>query len=180
MKRIALLVVSVVALVLAGAVVALAGNYNEECESYRNHSGNIPGYYDYAVFFEQGYEPVELETNGVAIYLAPPDGGTWDRVYKCHWMTTTTTTVETTTTTFDDTTTTSVGETTTTAGESTTTTVNVEDTTTTVVDSTTTTDPSDPPVLPFTGPSLSWPTWALIGSLFIAAGVGLIKRMHTE
>lgn len=154
-----------VAGIAAAALLALTGlasadDYIEECESYRNHSGNVPGYYDYAVFFEQGYEPIEVWTNGEAIFVAPPDGGTWDRVYKCHSDGGTTTTVA-------DSTTTSGGETTTTGAES---------TTTSVTDSTTTTDPGDPE-LPFTGGGL---TLALPAGLLVAGGVGALIRARRE
>lgn len=161
-------------LVFAWGLTASAGNYNEECEAYRNHSGNIPGYYDYAVFFEQGYEPVEVWTNGEPIYLAPPDGGTWDRVYKCHSDDGTTTTVaDWTTTSGGETTTTDPGTTTTQAE---TTTTGAESTTTSVTDSTTTTDPGDPE-LPFTGGGL---TLALPAGLLVAGGVGALIRARRE
>lgn len=144
-------------------------NYIEECEVYRNHSGYISAYYDYAVFFEQGYEPIELHTYGQPIFLEPPDGVAWDRVYKCN------DTDETTTTTVADTTTTTVGEstTTTTIGDTTSTTV-ADSTTTTVGDSTTTTDPGDS-TLPFTGVESDTGLWVI--AAFGALGVGgLIVR----
>lgn len=143
-------------------------DYIEECEVYRNHSGYISSYYDYAVFFEQGFEPIHVETNGQPIFLEPPDGVAWDRVYKCERE------EETTTTTMQEETTTTVSEeTTTTASEETTTTVG-DTTSTTVVDSTTTTDPGDS-TLPFTGMDGSSGLWAA-GALGLLAIGGLIVR----
>lgn len=152
-------------------------NYIEECDVYRNHSGFIPGYYDYAVFFEQGQEPIHVETYGEPVYLAPPDGESWDRVYKCKRdeETTTTTTVEETTTTVADTTTTTAGEETTTTEQDTTTTTGEESTTTTVTDSTTTTDPGTPPELPFTGTPNPMPL-ILVGLFLLSGGLGIILR----
>lgn len=177
-----LMVTAVVGLlVFAWGLTASAGNYNEECEAYRNHSGNIPGYYDYAVFFEQGYEPVEVWTNGEPIYLPPPDGGTWDRVYKCKSDDGTTTTGETTTTepgsdstTTTDSSSTTLGSTTTT--ESPTTTSESDMSTTTTDPTTTTTDPGDPE-LPFTGGGL---TLLLPAGLLVAGGAGALLRARRE
>ena len=160
-------------------------NYIEECESYRNHSGYVGGYYDYAVFFEQGYEPIHVETYGEAIYLAPPDGVAWDRVYKCHREETTTSTTSTSTTIGEQTTTTT-GETSTTTGGTTTTssegssTTTFEDATTTTGSVTTTTVPTDPDTLPHTGVPYSGAGgiagMILAASALVVGGYRLVKN----
>lgn len=178
MKRLGIATLGVVALLMVAIAIPAFGtqpedyptNWQDECQAYRNHSGYISSYYDYAVFFEQGQEPIELHTNGQPLFLEPPDGVSWDRVYKCHYSmeTTTTTTGETTTTTGQ--TTTTGGESTTTTELSSTTTDPGDSTTTSGGDSTTTTDPE----LPFTGPSLSWPMWAVIAGFLILGGGGAV------
>jgi hypothetical protein len=151
-------------------------DYQEECTSYRQHSGNIPGYYDYAVFFEQGFEPVKVETNGEAIYLAPPDGIAWDRVYKCHEddeTTTTTTVMETTTTSGEPTTTTT--STSSTQPSTTPTTTGSSPTTTTVNPPVTVPPAPSDPELPYTGAG-AITGLVLLGSALTAGGWRLIRR----
>lgn len=196
MKRI-LAVAALTALTLtlmSSAVFATQG----DCTKYRNHSGHIPAQYD----FGYGEEYVNGQLVD-AFFVAggqsagpPVNGGTWDRVWKCHDTVTTTvpattttvvttTTVQTTTTvttlpptTIPDTTTTVPPTTTvpdTTTTEPTTTTVpattTTETTTTTQPETTTTaatTTTTVPTELPATGAPL-----ALFGVLGVSAlGLG--------
>lgn len=95
----------------------------ENCAGFYNHSGNIPGSYDYAEFYEAGVLITTVQTNGEDTFVDPAQwnaGESWDVVYKCQY-----------------------GETTTTLAEETTTTV--AETTTTVQDTTTTTSNGNPP-----------------------------------
>ena len=156
-----------VGLLIVFAVTLFAQATTQNCNTFHNHSGFIPGSYDYANFYESGFDPLlDVRTNGQNINVPPPEGRrSWDTVEKCHDLVTTTTSTPTsTTTTVIETTTTTVPETTTTVQETTTTseattsttvapttTVPQETTTTTVVVTTTTV-----PELPFTGLSNVW------------------------
>lgn len=152
---------------------ALAQN---DCNTYHNHSGYIPGTYDYANFYENGFEPLlNVRTNGQNINVPPPEGrSSWDTVEKCHDPeVTTTSTVETTTTTQPTTTT---SEATTTTTEATTTTV--EQTTSSTPPSSTT-QPTNPSTtleeLPFTGAG-NGPALVAIAAGLILAGLLVLVR----
>lgn len=173
---------AILGLVIFIAVNAEATTTGGGCTTYHNHSGFIPGSYDYANFYENGYEPLlNVRTNGENINVPPPQGRrSWDTVEKCHDPVVTTTTVPETTTTVEPTTTTTVPETTTTTV--------VTDTTTTTGAPTTTEPPTTTPTvavtttvpeeLPFTGtPSIATIT---IGLLLLFVGVATVKAFRDE
>lgn len=116
----------------------------EICNTYRNHSGNIPDRYDYAEFYERGYGwfgPIVVPDGG--LYYPPPEGrNSWDKVKKCKYPETTTTTTSTTTTTTTVPTTTTSSTTTTTPTTTSSTTTSTVPTTTTTEATTTTTSPT--------------------------------------
>jgi len=155
------------------ALPAVAGG-GGDCDTFYNHSGFIPGSYDYAILYEAGFDPVFVETNGQNINVSPPEGRrSWDQVDKCHERVVVTT-IGTTTTTESSTTSTTQTSTTTTTEQS---------TTSSQPDSTTTTDPSTtapsttPDELPFTGLDLSVLVVAGLGTI----GLGwLIVRKESE
>lgn len=175
--------------IVAGLVVMLFGlavsatTQGGECTTFYNHSGFIPGSYDYANLHEDEPEiDVYVETGGSDIFVDPQSygaGSKWDRVDKCHFPATTTT-QPTTTTTGQETTTTTTTEppstTSTTSPPSTTTTTEPPSTSTTTQAPPTTVPTTDistslPDELPFTGfegPSAS------DGAMFIAGGAVLL------
>lgn len=137
---------AVAALALLFAPPAAASIPEGDCKTYYHHRGYIPGHYDFAVFYERGYDTRVEYTNGEDIYVRPPKGRhSWDRVDKCKFIVTTTTIVVTTSTLPP--TTTTLPPSTTTVVETTTTSV-VESTTTTPPPSTTTTPPSSTTTTP--------------------------------
>lgn len=179
--------------------VMLNAGAQEACTTFQNHSGSVPGSYDYAVFHEDSpLVDLTVETNGQNIFVNPQDygaGNSWDTVQKCHGTITTTTTQDTTTTTGPDTSsTTTTSLVTTTSLDATTTTA--PSVTTTFVGSTTTrsdcetlfedeclpptTDPSTPTTppgsdstLPYTG--MGKMTWMTL--VFVAAVSGVLGFM---
>lgn len=169
------------------AVFALPTLATTNCTTYFNHSGFIPGSYDYANFYESGFEPVTVYTNGQNINVPPPPGrNSWDKVEKCLTTTTTSstttststtvTTVPESSTTTSPTTTTSVALTTTTVGTTTTT---GGTTSTSVPTSTTTPDTSTTavtPILPVTGADLS----LLVLAAFFVIGLGWLLIVGKE
>lgn len=103
----------------------VAGATSGECTTFYNHSGSIPGSYDYAEFYEDGVLVATVQTGGVNIFVDPQQygaGSKWDKVNKCHNGTTTTVQEESTTTLIEETTTTVGEQTTTTISEGITTT----------------------------------------------------------
>ena len=193
-------------LLFVGVGIASANDGGEECRTYRNHSGNVPGQYDVAYFYESGYGWFGPIAVGDGISYPPPEGRrSWDKVKKCTVTATTTTTTTvppttTTTTTVPPTTTTTTTEppatTTTTVPPSTTTTTTVpETTTTTVPPTTTTTEPpassttttvpcseTDPPTcLPNTGAGQILGGIAVAGTLFVLVGIAMgVGVRHRE
>ena len=159
--------VTILGLVLAGWLLfTLPAGATGNCQTFQNHSGHIPGSYDYAEFYEDGQLVTTVQTNGQDTFVNPADyaaGRSWDVVKKCHNGTTTTvattstTELETTTTVQDTTTTTGIEETSTTLSDTTTTSSLATTTTTSPAGSTTTsllpTSSSVPGSgeLPFTG-----------------------------
>ena len=118
------LLLAVAVLTVGFALPAAADN----CQVFTNHSGHVPGSYDYAVFHED--DPavdLTVETDGEDIFVDPQQygaGNSWDMVANArhhhhnhidHDGTTTTTTVGSTTTSTAPTTTTTTPATTTTA-----------------------------------------------------------------
>lgn len=70
-------------MVFAPTAVATEGN----CQTFSNHSGRVPGSYDYAEFYEDGQLVAVVETNGEDIFVNPAGfdaGSKWDQVRKCH------------------------------------------------------------------------------------------------
>ncbi len=123
------------------------------CNTYSNHSGNVPDRYNSAFFYEHDYGwfgPIVVPSGGLS-YPVPSEWNrsSWDKVKKCTSPPPTTTTTTTTTTTLPPTTTTTPPTTTTitvppttttvTTVPPTTTTTTVPPTTTTVTSTTTTT-----------------------------------------
>lgn len=132
--------------VVALALPVVATANEDVCNFYRNHSGAIPASYDYG--YGEEYDDGKLidtfRIPGGQNAGAPSNGGTWDKVWKCHETVTTTTTSSTTTTstTTTSTTTTTLPPTTTTTEPPTTTTTEPPTTTTTEATTTTTTEPT--------------------------------------
>jgi len=160
---------------LLTTVFALPAFADSNCSTFYNHSGFVPGSYDYANFYENGFEPLlNVRTNGQNINVPPPEGrSSWDIVEKCHDPAVTTTSTAPTTTT-------STQPTTTTTQESTTT---IQPTTTTTSSSSTTL-PADPSTtlnqeLPFTGTS-NGPAFLAVGAGLILAGLIVISVGEPE
>ena len=193
----------VATIILAGVLIFLAigvaANATDgyDCNSYRNHSGNVPDRYDVAFFYERDYGwfgPIAVPEGGLE-YPPPQGRRSWDKVKKCNAPppTTTTTLPPSTTTTTEPPPTTTVPPSTTTttvAPPTTTTSIPPETTTTTQPEVTTTTSPPEtttttaPPVttttvpceeegtcLPNTGFPLS--VWAGVGALLVLLGSAL-------
>lgn len=134
-----LIIFIVAALIGSISLVATATEY--DCKTYRNHSGHLPDEYDFGIFIE--YRPhvkiISEHSENPRDYGAGPR---WDKVKKCKYPPTTTTTSlppTTTTTSTLPTSTTTVPSTSTTVPPSSTTTSLVGTTTSTYASSTTTT-----------------------------------------
>ena len=159
-------------------VFALPALAQGDCDTFYNHSGFIPGSYDYANFYEEGFEPLlNVRTNGENINVTPPEGrSSWDIVEKCHDPAVTTTSTVVTTTSTQPTTTTS--ETTTTSSEPTTTTVEQTTSSPPTTQPSSTTQPTGPSTtlveLPFTGGN--GPALVAIAAGLILAGLFILVR----
>lgn len=80
-----LMILPIVGLLVFGGLSA--GATEGECDTFENHSGHIPGSYDYAEFYEDGQLVTTAETNGEDIFVDPEEydaGESWDQVNKCH------------------------------------------------------------------------------------------------
>lgn len=81
-----LTILPIVGLLVFG-VMLNAGATEGECATFENHSGHVPGSYDYAEFYEDGQLVTTVETNGEDTFVDPADfdaGESWDQVNKCH------------------------------------------------------------------------------------------------
>lgn len=73
--------------VLVFSVMLTAGATEGECSVFYNHSGHVPGSYDYAEFYEDGQLITTIQTNGEDVFVNPEGwdaGESWDQVNKCH------------------------------------------------------------------------------------------------